>query len=396
MLNRVLKTLMVLLFFVSCTQDKEQECVKCKEAQSIKARIKMNLFNSSSSSFSLNIKYWHKPNSHYASSLVKLEDEVVSKITEYALSKGVKIGGNVRVVSAILYSNTQVTDGVNISDENIKGLSLYTIEKNSMKHRLFKKDKDTFIELKEYTKGLRAVTISDARNCLNKGIIPDKTIKSYIICFGREYTKFRKSNKRMFIGNNNKNNTNGGVSFARAGDPCAVGYEGCEDGASASACEGSADMLDTDASFDCTHVCLMDEYKAGIGASDTIVSIFLDFELMKRFRDDFLYTHQSTVKYVNLYYQFSAFLVDKIDLQISLKTINILSDFNYSMEKLLNANAYSNHIVVDNNLKTKLIDLVNDYRNLSNDIDYNTALNGIEQDIINYSNKTVSQVLSSL
>jgi hypothetical protein len=122
----------------------------------------------------------------------------------------------------------------------------------------------------------------------------------------------------------------------------------------------------------------------------------INFNLSYQFRDNFLKNHNVGQEYIQMYYELSDFLVDKYTLSIMLKTALTLGDCNIIMTKLLNPTTYGNDIAITESQKNMLLDLINDYKALSNNQIYTTKLTRVETDLNNYAGLTVSNLIQQL
>lgn len=122
---------------------------------------------------------------------------------------------------------------------------------------------------------------------------------------------------------------------------------------------------------------------------------YFNFSLSYDFRDNFLNNYTAGQEYIEMYYELSEIVLQHVSLALIIKTANILGDCNIIMEKLLNPATYSNDIAITITQKNQLLDLINDYKLLSNDIDYQTKLTRIENDLNTFAGMTVSNLISN-
>jgi hypothetical protein len=100
--------------------------------------------------------------------------------------------------------------------------------------------------------------------------------------------------------------------------------------------------------------------------------------------------------YINYYYTLSSYIDGNLSVSLALTTARRLAEFNNVMLVLLDENAFSNTIVIDTTLKNKLIALIEDYRELSTDQEFNDILDVILSDLNNFSGKTRAEFLSMI
>jgi len=114
------------------------------------------------------------------------------------------------------------------------------------------------------------------------------------------------------------------------------------------------------------------------------------------FRDDFMVNSEIGQMYINYYYTLSSYIDGNLSVSLALTTARRLAEFNNVMLVLLDENAFSNTIVIDTTLKNKLIALIEDYRELSTDQEFNDILDVILSDLNNFSGKTRAEFLSMI
>jgi hypothetical protein len=100
-------------------------------------------------------------------------------------------------------------------------------------------------------------------------------------------------------------------------------------------------------------------------------------------------------KYINYYYSFSDAYLGKVTLPVALKTARFLYKFNNQVNKLSNPSTYGQDIFLDSAMKNEIVGIINDYKNLYNDVYYTTLFNDILNDMNIYENKTVNEVLAN-
>ncbi len=115
------------------------------------------------------------------------------------------------------------------------------------------------------------------------------------------------------------------------------------------------------------------------------------------FRDEFLNNSIKGRKYITYYYTLGAEL-KKLNYYTS---SNILSDFIFYQKVYFLANSLQNgsdnNTIISAQDQSFLLNKINQFKSLDlNNILYQTILNDIENDIINYTNKSKRQILQTL
>lgn len=97
-----------------------------------------------------------------------------------------------------------------------------------------------------------------------------------------------------------------------------------------------------------------------------------------------------------MYYELSSIVIANTSLGLMLETANALNECNVIMEKLLNSATHANDIAITVAQKSLLLDLINEYKLLSNDTDYQAKLVRIENDLQVFTGLTVNELIAQL
>jgi hypothetical protein len=397
--------LVMLILLVSACSQKSTECLTCNEAPSTEALITMNLFSDSSNSLLFPVKYWQsdvekEKHNFFASAVKKVDQNVLQKGVEYLKSQNMPVADDEKIAIIIFYVDVFISKNTNISKNNIKAVSVYSLNNNILQHKIFRKVETSFSEIKEKRGNFNSFSMSYANDFLNEEIIPTNTPKSQITVMGMEFVNFLKNRKKNIDISSisdyyNRSYIESGVTFMSAGKGCGVS-KGCESEVKYTNCEGAVDYFTFELEFRCNpKECAAGRMSETLQENGSTFSP-INFNLMYQFRDEFLSQYNGTKKYINQYYHFSSFLSDKMNLQVIIKTINTLQNFYPVMEILLDSNNNANSIVINESLKNQLLDLINDYKGLSTDSDYRQALDDLVVDVNHYSNRTVSYIVTSI
>ncbi|WP_395042716.1 hypothetical protein [Flavobacterium sp.] len=130
--------------------------------------------------------------------------------------------------------------------------------------------------------------------------------------------------------------------------------------------------------------------------SQSSADIIFNEQLYYDLRDNLMANYDIGEKYIDYYYALSAY-VQKTDYNVVTlyKMISTLPELNTSLEKLM-SNSNNNEVIITEQLKNDMLSIINDLKQVSNNSDYQTILNQLENDIILLSNKTKVNLVNDL
>lgn len=119
------------------------------------------------------------------------------------------------------------------------------------------------------------------------------------------------------------------------------------------------------------------------------------FSLYRDFRDLFLANSTNGQKYIDWYYQISTHLNGFIyDPSVLLEILDLLDDLNEAILMIMNPTNYGSEILISSTFESRLLDLIDSFREFSTDTDYFDLLDDIEDELLDISGLTVNQVIS--
>lgn len=111
------------------------------------------------------------------------------------------------------------------------------------------------------------------------------------------------------------------------------------------------------------------------------------------FRDNLLTNNLFGSKITHYYNALSNFSENPIDLSFALKVYHLLPEINHTLQKINNLESLSNNeIILDTELKNKLLDLLDEYKSLSSNTDYRLLVEEISDDLESFENQSVDNV----
>ncbi|WP_439128575.1 hypothetical protein [Polaribacter sp.] len=118
-----------------------------------------------------------------------------------------------------------------------------------------------------------------------------------------------------------------------------------------------------------------------------------NLNLHRQLRDEFLAENSLGLKHIDYYYGISEFiLISDYNTSTFIKMIQTLPSLNQSISKLLDNNIESD-IIINENLNNDLNSIINDYKVISENPDFQFILNDIKQDIDRITNKSENDLI---
>ncbi|MCL2098077.1 MAG: hypothetical protein FWH23_04890 [Bacteroidales bacterium] len=169
------------LFFWTCNTGKEQSCNREPDI------IDLVTFNLMNETYQSELAFYYTCNtreSYYRESINKIGiDEVLfQSIIEYCLCKNFVLENPLMAV--VLYYDLPLSESLIVSDEHIKGISLYEVRGYTIIHRLYvRNEKDDFVEEENVKVAVPFVTNNHINFYLENYVFSDSHSKSIITLF---------------------------------------------------------------------------------------------------------------------------------------------------------------------------------------------------------------------
>jgi len=291
-----------------------------------------------------------------------------------------------------------------LTNSDIIGYSIYYLEASKLFHNVFLSDgsKRSYVEKFRYeTNAVKSTQLSFILNCVStfegdKGyiIIYPNSIPSFTLQNPRDEFMVIEQNYSCYIIPTSSKSSSGIVEIVpgavNCGGECAImqNYE-----CIASPFPGDPDF--------CFHFCATDIQSKAISDSNALsqdsIRLAYDTTLQYSLRDDFMLEYYIGQKYINYYHALSSFLGENSpSISLMVKTARLLIDFNSLFEMLLDPDEYLDNIWLTETLADRLIDLITDYKAISNNRDYQEILDDIIADIELYENMTLGDLLDTI
>jgi hypothetical protein len=292
-------------------------------------------------------------------------------------------------MSIVLYYNEPVSQTFAVTDENIRGISLYYINKKKIMHLLFMKNEQSEFYAVENTKvPVLGVTSNHINYYLENYVFKDPQNKSYINISGnlavdvwKNRNKYKRPPLQFELRISKKQVRPQG---ATCGGDCAAGGGIC---------------LAVDDGYGTSYGCVLTgcvgarEFSI-LSEANMVERMFFDLDLMYTFRDDFLYNSEKGEDYIYNYYLLSEEYQNSVGIPLALQTALFFKNFNPVMEAFVNPENHLTEVMFTDELTNSLLNLLDKYENITTSSEGKAALSSIRADINSFRNKQLKDVLA--
>jgi hypothetical protein len=115
--------------------------------------------------------------------------------------------------------------------------------------------------------------------------------------------------------------------------------------------------------------------------------------LMYDFKDNFLNNSSKGLEYIDNYYSLGKEWSGNLNAELAIQTAVVLTKFNPVMRAFLEPDAHTDEIILTPELSTSLLNLLNSYQTITKSSEGKQILNSIREDIAQFSNLTLGEIL---
>jgi hypothetical protein len=282
---------------------------------------------------------------------------------------------------------------VQLGNNNIiNGISIYYVDsKNELNHSVYFKKAEGYVKSLEFDLKTKTILTDDIifiQQQLNK---IQYTPHHHAIVNSAEQFKIKKTASDLNLKTVSKmiSNEPGQEIAGRCSAPCKDTDCGC-------------DVFSTTPEQYCDPcICLMREMEQESAVVSNFakphLSRYLNLDYYRRFREDFLSQYPIGRTYINYYRAAGHYLssVDKFDAKVMIETVKILPDVYNSIDVLMEKDS-NDKIFITKSQKNNIKNLINLYKGLSNNVDYQTLLTHAEKDVEKFSGLTKKDIIQAI
>ena len=383
--------------FISCkNNNKVKICSDCGKEPDAIEQVTFSLMNKSISSDFYIWKYEKDGNNIESVSSTRADEKLFQFFKNYCNYKNLVFDN--QVMAFVLYYNSLVSENLSVTDDNIKGISVYTVKGNKITHSLYLRDENNnFYEEENVKVRVPYITANHIFFYLEKYVFTDTQDKSYIVFSSDFALKMEKNLGKYWapmvyeikaIKRIQSNSTQYGSE-----DKGCAPAPGCEN--------GSWDMIciRTLAGFRCAFSdgpnspCPATELQQYGGGK---YGYAYELGLMYAFRDDFLSNTNKGKKYIENYYYLGEEWKGNLNFELSIQTAEVLIKFNPVMSAFLEPEKHMDEVMFTDDLSEALFSLLNIYEKITKSSEGKEMLNSIRKDINLYKGLTLKNILAML
>ena len=171
------------IFFMACN-NKEEECKTCNPQPNAIEQISFNLMNEFCQS-EFGIIKGNTNDGYYREAVDKygIDENLFQFIRKYCISKNLAVDN--LLIAVVLYVDFPISQSLSVSDEHIKGISLYEVKGNRIMHRLYvRNEQGDFYEEENVNVSVPFVSFNHINFYLENYVFTDPQNKSVITLFG--------------------------------------------------------------------------------------------------------------------------------------------------------------------------------------------------------------------
>lgn len=278
----------------------------------------------------------------------------------------------------VLYLDVDFDNTTQVQLDNIIGFSSYEVMNESLYHKLFVKEANTFKTVDKYSCFVKAVRANDNNKLANLFLSSSKSV-SWLMIYSEDVKpiKIKSSHQLSLILNNN-------LKLPEPCDsPCPTpGTEPCDwTPISSYNCNNGQD--DEPCLESATNGNLVD---GGVSFEQS----YFNYGLHQRFKVDVLSKTTSGQQLIIDYYNLSGYFVTKLNLTLALATYNLLPQINAAVEKILDQKS---EVAISASFATQLKNLIDLYIAACDSPTIIAKLNSYKTMIDNYTNITADQIM---
>jgi len=318
----------------------------------------------------------------------KANEKVFQYFKNYCIDKGLVLDN--KTMTFVIYYDEHITQLPSITDEHIKGISIYKVEGDKIMHHLYVRDEySNFLEVENVNVAVPGVTLNHIFFYLENYVFTDVHNVSFIILSGnfgvdiyKNIKKYRITPMRLEVSSTQKKPI---TELAQQGG--GVNPDGCN------YCGGTDGFCDFDGNgiFRCFGGCSRQVAHYG---GEQFIYVY-DQYLMYNF-GYVLSNSDKGQEYINHYYYLSEEWEGKMNAELALQTISVLKDCNPAISAFVEPDKYMDEVMIDTKLSTSLLNLLDSYEKITKSNEGKKILYSVREDIRLFSNLKLKEILDML
>ena len=336
---------------------------------------------------------------------VDAENVTISDTDENMLRFFIKycVGKNIvfkdHVMAFVIYTNSIASEST-VNDDQIKGITVYTVKGNRITHHLYLRDSNNnFYEEENVRVRVPWITSNHISFYTKNYVFSDNQTNSTIDIVGNLFSKVWKNLDLYWTSMKYEVNPQSDTQVMSDISKQGVAETGC---GSMPECQyGTLDMIcirAIDGNFYCAYTdgplspCPATELSR---FEKPFIDVY-DRNLMYSFKDDVLYNSAKGREYIDNYYYLGKEWSGKFTFEFAVETAKVLKDFNPIMQAFLDPQKHMNEVLFTPQISKSLINLIDMYNSITTSNKGKEILKTVKQDINTITNLKLREIIEIL
>ena len=302
------------------------------------------------------------------------------------------------VMAFVIYTNSITSKSTSVGDDQIKGITVYTVKGNRIMHHLYLRDgNNNFYEEENVRVRVPWITSNHISFYTKNYVFPGNQTNSTIVIVGDLFSKVWKNLDLYWTSMKYEVNPKPDPQVRSDTPKQGVVGNGC--GPDPGCQNGTWDMICVMA-YDREYYCSFSDGPLSpcpatelSYADEPSYTAAYDRNLMYSFKDDFLYNSAKGRKYIDYYYYLGKEWSGKFTFRLTVETAKVLKDFNPIMQAFLDSENRTNTVPFTPQMSESLINLIDMYSSITTTRKGKAILETVKQDINTFTNRKMSDIL---
>ena len=370
-----------ILFFYSCNEIVTGDC---GVEPDMTKPVTFNLMNKT---MSLELNFTKvEDNGTYRESInhYKTNEKLFQFIKNYCIGKNMVF--DPQPMAFILYYDSFVSNNFTVTDDNIKGISVFSVNRNKITHSLYlRNEHNDFYEEKNVKVRVPGVSINHIVFYLKNYVFADNNNKSYIIISGDLATDPYKNPKKYWTSMQYEVEKRYQEKIQNTTRVAGCGPNECQSGTPKMICENTMFGPRCNSSG-----CLAERMFA---IAEIQWSPVFNPDLMYKFRDEVLTKYENKLHFIYYYDYLGDEWADKITFDLAVETAKVLKDFNPVMSAFLEPDKHMDEIMFTSELTSSILNLLDNFQKITDSSEGVKILDSIREDVKMLDNRTLKEIL---
>ena len=389
----------VLCLFISCSHNTIEIDKNCSRKPDLVGQtVRFNLMNKSMTSTFNIIEYEEDGIDAERITSSDTDENMLRFFIKYCAGKNIVFKDH--VMAFVIYTDSIVSKSMSVDDDQIKGITVYTVKGNRITHHLYLRDSNNnFYEEENVRVRVPWITSNHISFYTKNYVFSDNQTNSTIDIVGNLFSKVWKNLDLYWTSMKYEVNPQSDTQVMSDISKQGVAETGC---GSMPECQyGTLDMIcirAIDGNFYCAYTdgplspCPATELSR---FEKPFIDVY-DRNLMYSFKDDVLYNSAKGREYIDNYYYLGKEWSGKFTFEFAVETAKVLKDFNPIMQAFLDPQKHMNEVLFTPQISKSLINLIDMYNSITTSNKGKEILKTVKQDINTITNLKLREIIEIL